>query len=78
MLVSTQKLIDRGCQFRLVRHITSPLRVCGGPVPVGRAPSRGEHTEQLLSELLGYDEPTLRALAEDQVFAATTKQESAP
>jgi crotonobetainyl-CoA:carnitine CoA-transferase CaiB-like acyl-CoA transferase len=62
----------------LVRHITSPLRVCGGPVPVGRAPFRGEHTEQLLAELCGYDEATLRDLAEHQVFAATTRQESAP
>jgi crotonobetainyl-CoA:carnitine CoA-transferase CaiB-like acyl-CoA transferase len=33
-----------------VRHIASPLRVPGGPVPPTRGPFRGEHTDALLSE----------------------------
>jgi crotonobetainyl-CoA:carnitine CoA-transferase CaiB-like acyl-CoA transferase len=31
-----------------VRHVASPLRVPGGPVPVRRGPFRGEHTDELL------------------------------
>lgn len=33
-----------------VRHMASPLRVPGGPVPPARGPFRGEHTDALLSE----------------------------
>ena len=33
-----------------VRHIASPLRVPGGPVPPTRGPFRGEHTDELLNE----------------------------
>jgi crotonobetainyl-CoA:carnitine CoA-transferase CaiB-like acyl-CoA transferase len=55
-----------------VRHVASPLRVSGGPVPVGRAPFRGEHTQSVLTELCGYDEDTLRALLDQQVVAAPT------
>jgi crotonobetainyl-CoA:carnitine CoA-transferase CaiB-like acyl-CoA transferase len=32
-----------------VRHVASPLRVPGAPVPVRRGPFRGEHTEELLT-----------------------------
>jgi crotonobetainyl-CoA:carnitine CoA-transferase CaiB-like acyl-CoA transferase len=46
-----------------VRHIASPLRVPGGPVPVTRGPFRGEHTETLLAELCGYDAEALERLS---------------
>ncbi|WP_228430973.1 CaiB/BaiF CoA transferase family protein [Baekduia soli] len=45
-----------------VRHIGSPLRIEGGRVPAGRAPFRGEHTEQLLADLCGYDEEVVERL----------------
>lgn len=36
--------------------LPSPVKVVGGdPLPVGPAPDLGEHTEQVLEDLLGYD-----------------------
>jgi crotonobetainyl-CoA:carnitine CoA-transferase CaiB-like acyl-CoA transferase len=46
-----------------VRQAASPLRVGTEPMPVGRAPTRGEHTHALLMEVCGYTEEQVAALA---------------
>lgn len=51
-----------------VRTIASPLRLTAGRRGPQRAPYRGEHTEQVLSELCGYDVETLSGLATDGAF----------
>jgi crotonobetainyl-CoA:carnitine CoA-transferase CaiB-like acyl-CoA transferase len=38
-----------------VRMPASPLRLGGAPNPLRRAPRRGEHTDEVLSEVCGYD-----------------------
>jgi crotonobetainyl-CoA:carnitine CoA-transferase CaiB-like acyl-CoA transferase len=55
-----------------VRHIASPLRVTGGPVPVTRGPFLGEHTETLLRELCGYDDAEIQRLIDAQAIAQPT------
>ena len=37
-----------------VRQVATPLRLSGDPPPVRRAPFRGEHTEQVLTDVCGY------------------------
>ena len=51
-----------------VRQVASPLRLSGGEPPLRRAPFRGEHTEQVLVELCGYERERVRRLAETGVF----------
>jgi crotonobetainyl-CoA:carnitine CoA-transferase CaiB-like acyl-CoA transferase len=51
-----------------VRHIASPLRVTGGPVPVSRGPFLGEHTVSLLAEMCGYGEAEIERLSAAQVI----------
>jgi crotonobetainyl-CoA:carnitine CoA-transferase CaiB-like acyl-CoA transferase len=46
-----------------VRTIASPLRLDGPPPVMTRAPRRGEHTEQVLREVCGYDAARIRELA---------------
>jgi crotonobetainyl-CoA:carnitine CoA-transferase CaiB-like acyl-CoA transferase len=56
-----------------VRHIASPLRVDGGPVAIGRAPSRGEHTQQLLFDLCGYELANIERLERDGAVGHETR-----
>jgi crotonobetainyl-CoA:carnitine CoA-transferase CaiB-like acyl-CoA transferase len=52
----------------VVRQIASPLRVCGPPARLRRAPRRGEHTEEVLVRLGGYGREEIDALAEAGAF----------
>jgi crotonobetainyl-CoA:carnitine CoA-transferase CaiB-like acyl-CoA transferase len=51
-----------------VRTVRTPLRLSDGERPAGRAPFRGEHTEQVLVELCGYSRERVRELAIAGVF----------
>jgi crotonobetainyl-CoA:carnitine CoA-transferase CaiB-like acyl-CoA transferase len=51
-----------------VRQVASPLRLSGAERPPGRGPFRGEHTEQVLVELCGYEPERVRELAAAGVF----------
>ena len=51
-----------------VRQVASPLRLSGAERPLGRGPFRGEHTEQVLVELCGYEPERVRELAAAGVF----------
>jgi crotonobetainyl-CoA:carnitine CoA-transferase CaiB-like acyl-CoA transferase len=51
-----------------VRQIASPLRLSGPDAPLRRAPFRGEHTEQVLVEICGYEPERVRALSDAGVF----------
>jgi crotonobetainyl-CoA:carnitine CoA-transferase CaiB-like acyl-CoA transferase len=72
----TPQAVARGAVFELdhpafgsVTHVGSPVRV--GTVPHRRsaAPTQGEHTLEVLTDLLGYDDPTIDRLARDGVVA---------
>jgi crotonobetainyl-CoA:carnitine CoA-transferase CaiB-like acyl-CoA transferase len=54
--------------FGTVRSVASPVRFGDQPTAHAGAPGRGEHTRQLLTELLGYDEPTIDELRTDGAF----------
>ena len=41
-------------RFGPVRQVASPLRLSGEELPRRRAPTRGEHTDEILSEVCGY------------------------
>lgn len=50
----------------VVRHLSSPLRLGdGAPIAPGPGPRRGEHTEELLVGLCGYDPGQVAQLAAD-------------
>ncbi len=54
--------------FGTVRQLASPVRVGPAPAEHRRAPRRGEDTEQLLAELLGYDAERIEQLAAAGAF----------
>ncbi|MGE5273529.1 MAG: CaiB/BaiF CoA transferase family protein [Verrucomicrobiota bacterium] len=58
-----------------VRQVASPLRLSGPEPPVRPAPARGEHTEQVLAEVCGYDRGRIRELADAGVFGVESKGE---
>jgi crotonobetainyl-CoA:carnitine CoA-transferase CaiB-like acyl-CoA transferase len=51
-----------------VRTLRTALRISGPERPATRGPFRGEHTEEVLSELCGYAPERIRELAEAGVF----------
>ncbi len=51
-----------------VRTMRTALRVSDGERPPARGPFRGEHTEDVLSELCGYSGERIAELAEAGVF----------
>jgi crotonobetainyl-CoA:carnitine CoA-transferase CaiB-like acyl-CoA transferase len=53
-----------------VRQVATPLRLSGPEPPVRPAPARGEHTEEVLARLCGYDSDRIRALTDSGVFGA--------
>lgn len=57
-------------RFGTVTQIGPPVRV--GPVPQqhNRAPQRGEHTDPILRDLLGYDDTAITALADAGAFGS--------
>ncbi len=46
----------------------SPIKMSGSQVPIERAPLLGEHTEEVLAELLGYTPEQVAELREQQVI----------
>ena len=56
-----------------VRQVATPLRLSDGEAPLGRGPTRGEHTEAVLEELCGYTQEQVRALHDAGVFGADAR-----
>jgi crotonobetainyl-CoA:carnitine CoA-transferase CaiB-like acyl-CoA transferase len=52
----------------VVRQVASPLRLSGPEFPPRPGPARGEHTEEVLTAVCGYEPERVRALAESGVF----------
>lgn len=63
-------------RFGEVKQVASPIRV--GPFPHAhtRAPRRGEHTDQILRELLGYDDQHMIALTRAGAFGDPRQQQA--
>ncbi|MGW4794065.1 CaiB/BaiF CoA transferase family protein [Nonomuraea sp. NPDC004297] len=58
-------------RYGVVRQLASPVRVGAEPPVHRRAPRRGEHTEEVLRELLGYPDGRVRKLAAAGAFGET-------
>ena len=54
-----------------VGHVATPLRFSDSTAPLNRAPFRGEHTWEVLSELCGYDDMRLAELDRQGAFGVT-------
>jgi crotonobetainyl-CoA:carnitine CoA-transferase CaiB-like acyl-CoA transferase len=59
-------------RFGTVRTIATPLRVGPETRTPSRAPRRGEHTEQILAELCGYEPARIAELARAGAFGEAT------
>ena len=57
-----------------VRQVASPLRLSDAEPPLRPAPARGEHTEQVLVDLCGYEPERVGALAASGVFGDERKE----
>jgi crotonobetainyl-CoA:carnitine CoA-transferase CaiB-like acyl-CoA transferase len=57
-------------RFGAVRHVASPFRLSGPQPPLRRAPFRGEHTEEILRTICGYDHDRIAALRSAGAFGA--------
>lgn len=57
-------------KFGEVRHVASPARVGPPPAEHRRAPELGEHTAEVVRDLLGYDDATIARLTRDGAFGA--------
>jgi crotonobetainyl-CoA:carnitine CoA-transferase CaiB-like acyl-CoA transferase len=60
-----------------VRQVASPLRLCGEPNPLARAPFRGEHTAEVLRDLCGYSAERIAELRAGGTFGAVEAQVAA-
>lgn len=58
-------------RFGTVRQVASPLRVDGAARSYTRAPTRGEHRDDVLGRVCGYDSATIGALERDGAFGGT-------
>lgn len=52
----------------VARHVNSPVRVGRARTQHEPAPTRGQHTQSVLRELLGYDDATMSRLADGRTF----------
>ena len=51
-----------------VRELATPLRVGEERRPAGAAPQRGEHTDEVLTDLCGYSHERIERLRDDAAF----------
>jgi formyl-CoA transferase len=54
-----------------------PIKLSASPAKIERSPLLGEHTEEVLKEVLGYDESKVAALKSAGAFSAPAKAKAA-
>jgi len=55
-------------------NVGMPIKLSASPAVIKRSPTLGEHTDQVLKEVLGYDEAKLGALRQAGAFSASPKK----
>ncbi|HYA21158.1 MAG TPA: formyl-CoA transferase [Burkholderiales bacterium] len=55
-------------------NLGMPIKLSDSPVEVKRSPLLGEHTEEILKEILGYDDSKVAALKQAGAFSAPPKK----
>jgi len=54
-----------------------PIKLSASPVRIERSPLLGEHTDEVLKEVLGYDETRIGALRKAGAFSNPPKAKAA-
>lgn len=55
-------------------NVGMPIKLSASPPKIERSPLLGEHTDQVLKEVLGYDESKIKALKQAGAFSAPPKK----
>ena len=55
-------------------NVGMPIKLSASPPRIERSPLLGEHTDQVLQEVLGYDEAKIKALKQAGAFSAPPKK----
>jgi formyl-CoA transferase len=55
-------------------NVGMPIKLSASPAVIRRSPLLGEHTEEILREVLGYDEARIQALKQAGAFSAPPKK----
>src|SRR4029450_10947133 len=55
-------------------NVGMPIKLSASPAVVGRSPLLGEHTEEVLREVLGYDEAKVSSLKAAGAFSSPPKK----
>jgi formyl-CoA transferase len=51
-----------------------PIKLSASPAQIGRSPMLGEHTDEILKEVLGYDEARIKSLKSAGAFSVPPKK----
>ena len=55
-------------------NVGMPIKLSASPAVIKRSPLLGEHTEEILREVLGYDESKITGLKQAGAFSAAPKK----
>jgi formyl-CoA transferase len=54
-------------------NVGMPIKLSASPAKIERSPTLGEHTDEVLKEVLGYDAPRISSLKQAGAFSAPPK-----
>jgi formyl-CoA transferase len=55
-------------------NVGMPIKLSASPAAIRRSPTLGEHTDEILKEVLGYDEARISALRQSGAFSVPPKK----
>jgi formyl-CoA transferase len=55
-------------------NVGMPIKLSASPAKIERSPTLGEHTEEILKEVLKYDESKIKSLKQAGAFSAPPKK----
>jgi formyl-CoA transferase len=58
-------------------NVGMPIKLSASPAKIARSPLLGEHTDEVLKQVLGYDDTKLAALKAAGAFSAPAKAKAA-
>jgi formyl-CoA transferase len=51
-----------------------PIKLSASPAVIKRSPTLGEHTDEVLKQVLGYEDPQIQDLKQAGAFSTPSKQ----
>jgi formyl-CoA transferase len=55
-------------------NVGMPIKLSASPAEIKRSPTLGEHTDEVLKEVLGYDQPRITSLRNAGAFSVPPKK----